>query len=60
MNSSSGIQDLLATLVWLAVLILIFRAGLKSRRRSVRLLAFAIGAMLAAVMLWNTAVVLKF
>jgi hypothetical protein len=59
MSSSSGIQGLLAALVWL-VLILIFRAGLKSRRRSVRILAFAIGTILAAVMLWNTAVVLKF
>jgi hypothetical protein len=60
MSSSSGLESVLAALVWLAVLILIFRAGHKSRRRSVRILAFAIGAMLAAVMLWNTAVVLKF
>ena len=50
----------MATLVWLAVLILIFRAGFKSRRRTLRILAFAIGTILAAVILWNTFVVLKF
>jgi hypothetical protein len=60
MSSSSDIQGLLATLVWLAVLILIFRAGLQSRRRRVRILASTIGTILAAIMLWNTAVVLKF
>lgn len=60
MNSPAGIEGLLTALAWVGVLILILRAGMKTRKRSVRILAFGMGIMLTAVMLWNTVVFFRF
>jgi hypothetical protein len=60
MNSSSGAEALFTAIVWVGVLILIFRAGAKTNRRRVRILAFVIGIVLTCMILWNTVVVLRF
>jgi hypothetical protein len=60
MNSLSGIEVVFTVLVWVAVLILTLRVAMKTHRLSVRILAFALGVFLTAVVLWNTAIALRF
>jgi hypothetical protein len=51
MNSSF---DLVGLVVWVGLLLLMFRLAWRARRRVVRILLFALGLLMLAVMIWNT------
>ncbi len=54
MNSTFDLVGLLVAAAWVGLLLLVFRLAWRARMRAVRMLLYALGLLMLAVMLWNT------